>query len=146
MAWNHPQCAGAAKSAQAGHCAETAEDYHIGVFRLERVGVRNPAKKNAGPANPMTLLEKFLDQRHRFAGTAAPYNTLAVANDSGEIEMLKINFLWHFFSPTSYHSSPMASLQVSWRLEEFNRDRGEPHDSAPPTPPYVRFRIRRSAG
>src|SRR6266481_450547 len=24
-----------------------------------------------------------------------------------------------------------------------NRDRGEPHDSSPPTPPYIRVRIRR---
>src|SRR5260370_33130256 len=27
-----------------------------------------------------------------------------------------------------------------------NRDRGEPHDSSPPTPPYVRVRIRRFGG
>src|SRR5258708_39439958 len=27
-----------------------------------------------------------------------------------------------------------------------NRDRGEPHGSSPPTPPYVRVRIRRFAG
>jgi hypothetical protein len=27
--------------------------------------------------------------------------------------------------------------------ENENRDRGAPHDTAPPTPPYVRVRIRR---
>ena len=27
-----------------------------------------------------------------------------------------------------------------------NRDRGEPHGSSPPTPPYVRVRIRRFGG
>src|SRR5216684_2281010 len=30
--------------------------------------------------------------------------------------------------------------------ERINRDRGEPRGSAPPTPPYVRVRIRRFGG
>src|SRR6266478_5745510 len=46
----------------------------------------------------------------------------------------------HFrFSPNSGGIANIAAL----RIRANDRDRGEPRGSAPPTPPYVRVRIRR---
>src|SRR3977135_2598110 len=39
--------------------------------------------------------------------------------------------------------SPSLYLQPMGRETDIDRDRGEPRGSAPPTPPYVRVRIRR---
>ena len=42
-------------------------------------------------------------------------------------------------------SEPPAET-IGWRPLAIDRDRGNPRDSSPPTPPYIRVRIRRFAG
>jgi hypothetical protein len=43
--------------------------------------------------------------------------------------------------------SAASCSQMYWRsCSNSNRDRGKPHGSSPPTPPYVRVRIRRFGG
>src|SRR6202022_3036592 len=50
-------------------------------------------------------------------------------------------------SETQATSSCPALCRASTScFHETNRDRGEPRGSAPPTPPYVRVRIRRFGG
>src|SRR5712691_6382975 len=45
------------------------------------------------------------------------------------------------------HASPVSSFASDAPLSRHcDRDRGEPHDSSPPTPPYIRVRIRRFDG
>jgi hypothetical protein len=41
-------------------------------------------------------------------------------------------------------SKPLPKSGLFFDLN--NRDRGEPHGSSPPTPPYIRVRIRRFGG
>ena len=37
----------------------------------------------------------------------------------------------------------LGGAATAWPVTGHDRDRGEPRGSAPPTPPYVRVRIRR---
>src|SRR5258705_2799201 len=45
----------------------------------------------------------------------------------------------------AYGLTSDSNLQTAKSVENrhCDRDRGEPHDSSPPTPPYIRVRIRR---
>jgi hypothetical protein len=53
----------------------------------------------------------------------------------------------HDACETKYGKQDVAWTRVTGdRRTDINRDRGKPRGSAPPTPPYVRVRIRRFGG
>ena len=59
----------------------------------------------------------------------------------------------HFFLPRftrrsviSLRSSSSCPFEAAAHSRSSNRDRGEPRGSSPPTPPYIRVRIRRFGG
>ncbi len=75
--------------------AIATEGEHIGVLGFERRRVADAAQEDIRGADAMALFDEAFNQRLRFAGALSPYDVIAGADDSGEIEILRIEFLRH---------------------------------------------------
>src|SRR6266567_7438767 len=59
---------------------------------------------------------------------------------------ISVAFRPSFLQHSNEYGAAMFAPQEVTPHRHCDRDRGEPRDSSPPTPPYVRVRIRRFAG
>src|ERR1700739_4370930 len=108
-----------------------------GVLTDGLVGAEDEGPPQGGPLSPLlsNLMLDVLDK---------------------ELERRCLNFVRYADDCNIYVRSQRAGERVMASIERFlskrlklrvnNRDRGEPRSSSPPTPPYVRVRIRRFAG
>src|SRR6185437_10512882 len=68
---------------------------HVGMVRLKYIAVTDAAEENAGPADPMTLRDRLLNQRRGLAAPLPPNDVIAGPDDSGKVEVSYRNFLRH---------------------------------------------------
>jgi hypothetical protein len=112
-----------------------------------RIGPFRPPQRATQPANPHSPLHRCSPTNRDFV----PWRF----SDAGRISVwrgrhrrrLKTCTKAVFPAPRQLGSftpiSRPCGRQPGGRTRATDRDRGEPRDSAPPTPPYVRVRIRR---